>query len=72
MSTAALKQKSPNANSITATEIDRQIRRGKAVLRELKVTLEDLEDRRELAAAKKRNRGKVGTPLCEAAKQLGL
>ena len=36
-------------------DIDQQIRRGKAVLRELKATLEDLEDRRELAAARKRN-----------------
>ena len=36
------------------------IRRGKAMLRELKATLEDLEDRRELAAAKKRNAGKPG------------
>ncbi len=72
MSTAALKQKSAPANHRAATEIDKQIRRGKAVLRELKATLEDLEDRRELAAAKKRNRGKPGTPLRDAAKELGL
>ena len=55
-----------------AADIDKQIRRGKAVLRELKATLEDLDDRLELAAAKKRNRGKAGTPLREAAKELGL
>ncbi len=54
------------------SDIDKRIRRGKAVLRELKIALEDLEDRRELAAAKKRNAGKVGTPLREAAKELGL
>src|SRR5579864_8548433 len=30
------------------------------------------EDRRELAAAKKRNPGKPGTPLREAAKELGF
>ena len=53
-------------------DIDRQIRRGKAVLRELKATLEDLEDRRELAAAKKRDEGKPGTSLLQAAKELGL
>ena len=53
-------------------DIDKQIRRGKAVLRELKTTLEDLEDRRELAAARKRNAGKPGTSLREAAKELGL
>lgn len=53
-------------------DIDEQIRREKALLRELKATLEDLEDRRELAAAKKRIRGKAGTPLRDAAKELGL
>ncbi len=55
-----------------SVDIEKQIRRGRAVLRELKATLEDLEDRRELAAARKRNRGKAGTPLREAAKELGL
>ena len=65
MRTAALKPK-------TSTDIDDQIRRGKAILRELKATLEDLEDRRELAAAKKRNGGKPGTPLRQAAKELGF
>ena len=53
-------------------DIEKQIRRGKAVLRALKVTLEDLEDRRELAAAKKRNAGKSGTSLRQAARELGL
>ncbi len=53
-------------------DLDKQIRRAKAVLRELKATLEDLEDRRELAVAKKRNGGKPGTSLPEAAKELGL
>ena len=67
MSPAVLKTKRPSGS-----EIDKQIRRGKAVLRELKTTLEDLEDRRELAAAKKRNAGKPGTPLREAAKELGF
>ena len=55
-----------------AVDIGKQIRRGKAVLRELKTTLEDLEDRRELAAARKRNAGKPGTSLRQAAKELGL
>jgi hypothetical protein len=53
-------------------DIEKQIRRGKAVLRELKSTLEDLEDRRELAAARKRNAGKRGTSLRQVAKELGL
>ncbi|MGB8352708.1 MAG: hypothetical protein WCD79_02370 [Chthoniobacteraceae bacterium] len=56
----------------TVVDLDKQIRRGKAVLRELKATLEDLEDRRELAAAKKRNAGKPGTSLRQAAKEFGL
>ena len=66
MSSALPKTKS------TVADIDKQIRRGKAVLRELKTTLEDLEDRRELAAARKRNAGKPGTSLRQAAKELGL
>lgn len=67
MSTAVLK-----IRRASGSQIDKQIRRGKAVLRELKATLEDLEDRRELAAAKKRNAGKAGTPLRQAAKELGF
>ncbi len=72
MSTTSLKLKSATANHLATAEIDKQIRRGKAVLRELKTTLEDLEDRREIVSAKTRNRGKAGTPLREAAKELGL
>lgn len=56
----------------TAIDLEKQIRRGKALLRELKATLEDLEDRRDLAAAKKRNAGKTGTPLRQAARELGI
>lgn len=73
MSNTTLKLRFATANRIAAAaDIDKQIRRGKAVLHELKATLEDLGDRRELAAAKKRNRGKAGTPLHDAAKELGL
>ncbi len=54
------------------SRLDLQIRRGKAVLRELREVLEDLEDRRELAAAKKRNQGKPGTPWKQVAKELGI
>ena len=66
MSTAISK---PDSQS---PELEKQIRRGKALLRELKATLEDLEDHRELAAAKKRNAGKPGTGLRDAAKELGF
>jgi hypothetical protein len=71
MNTAVLKSRA-TVNHNSGADIDRQIRRGKTVLRELKAALEDLEDRRELAAAKRRNAGKPGTPLRKAAKELGL
>lgn len=66
MSNAAPKTK------LTDAEIDKQIRRGKAVLRELRATLEDLEDRREIARARRRNGNKPGTSLRQAAKELGF
>jgi hypothetical protein len=66
MSTATLTRK----NGVE--ELERQIRRGKAVLKDLREALEDLEDRRELAKAKKRNAGKPGTPWHVVAKELGL
>ena len=65
MSTAVLNRKSSHS-------VEDQIRRGKALLRELHDTLEDLEDRRELIAAKKRNAGKPGTPWKQAPKELGI
>ena len=55
-----------------SSNVDKQIREAKAVLRRLKATLKDLEDRRELAAAKKRNTGNPGTSLRRAAKELGF
>ncbi len=72
MSTTILKAKTRSENRASASDVEKQIRRGRALLRELRSTLEDLEDRRELAAAKKRNRGKPGTPLRELAEELGL
>jgi len=46
--------------------------KGGPVLRELRDTLEDLEDRRELARAKKRNAGKTGTDWETVKKELGF
>jgi len=43
------------------SDLDRRIRNAKAVLRDLPDALEELDDRRELARAKKRNAGKAGT-----------
>ena len=66
MSTAVKKERA------TPDKLDQQIRRAKAVLRELKATLEDLEDNRENAVAKKRNAGRATVSLRDAAKDLGL
>ena len=41
--------------------LDRQIAQAQTVLRELRDTLEDLDDRRELARAKQRNAARQGT-----------
>ena len=53
-------------------DVDRQIRQAKTVLRELRDTLEDLDDRRELARAKRRNAGKPGADWESVKKELGL
>lgn len=69
MSTATLKTKDfPRRNS----KLDRQVAEAKAVLRELRDTLEDLEDRRELVRAKRRNAGKPGTDWETVKKELGF
>jgi hypothetical protein len=67
-----LKAKTTAASHLSEPDIEKQIRRGKAMQRELKNTREDLEDRRELGAAKKRNAGKPVTSLRDAARELGL
>ena len=54
------------------TDLDRQIAQAKIVLRRLRDTLEDLDDRRELARAKKRNAGKQGTEWETVKKELGF
>ena len=53
-------------------DLDRQIRQAKTILRELRDTLEDLDDRRELARARKRNAGKRGTDWETVRKELGF
>ena len=60
----------------TTEKVDAKLRRqlvqGKTLLRELRETLEDLEDRIELARAKKKNAGKPGVSWAQAKKELGL
>jgi len=69
MSTTAIKSKNPPANW---PDVDRQIHQAKLVLRELRDTLEDLDDRRELARAKKRNGGKAGADWESVKKEFGF
>ena len=49
-----------------------QVRHAKVVLRHLRDTLEDLEDRRDLARAKARNAGKTGVSWESAKKELSF
>jgi hypothetical protein len=53
-------------------DLDRQIAEAKTVLRRLRDTLEDLDDRRELARAKKRNGGRPGSDWETVKKELGF
>ena len=69
MSIAHAKRKTA---SVRRPDLDRQIAEAKTVLRQLRDTLEDLDDRRELARAKKRNAGKPGTNWEVVKKELGF
>jgi len=69
MNTATVKGKIPSPRP---PNLDLQIRQAKAVLRQLRDTLEDLDDRRELARARKRNAGKPGTDWATVKKELGF
>jgi predicted nucleic acid-binding Zn-ribbon protein len=69
MSVAPAKRKTTAAR---IPDLDRQIAEAKAVLRRLRDTLEDLDDRRELSRAKKRNAGKPGANWETVKKELGF
>ncbi len=69
MSMTAIKSKSRRANR---PDVDRQIQQAKTVLRELRDTLEDLDDRRELARAKRRNGRKTGADWESVKKEFGF
>ena len=69
MSVASVKRKTASARP---PDLDRQIAEAKAVLRQLRDTLEDLDDRRELARAKRRNGGKPGASWETVKKELGF
>jgi hypothetical protein len=57
MSTASIKSKRPPAR---LPGLDRQVAQAKAILRQLRDTLEDLDDRRDLTRARQNNAGKPG------------
>ncbi len=69
MSTVTAKRKN---DSPELPDLDRQIAQAKAVLRQLRDTLEDLDDRRDLARAKKKNGNKPGTDWETVKNELGL
>ena len=69
MSTATLKTTGIRRRR---TDLDRQVAQAKAVLRQLRDTLEDLDDRRELARARQRNAGKPGNDWQTVKKELGF
>lgn len=69
MSTATLKSASIDCRK---TDLDRQVAQAKAVLRQLRDTLEDLDDRRELGRAKQRNASKPGTDWEAVKAELGF
>jgi hypothetical protein len=52
--------------------LDKKVKQAKAVLRDLQETLEDFEDRLELAQAIKENAGKPLIPWEVAARDLGI
>jgi hypothetical protein len=66
---ATMKKKSRAASGLS---VERQIRHAKVVLRGLRDTLEDLEDRRDLARAKKRNAERPGVPWELVKKEFGF
>jgi hypothetical protein len=66
---ATIKNKS---RATTRLNVDRQIRDAKVVLRKLRQTLEDLEDRRDLARTKERNAGKPSVAWESVKKEFGF
>ncbi len=59
-------------NSPSARQLEKKVKQAKAILRELQETLEDFEDRLDLAKAIAENAGKPLVPWEVAAKELGI
>ncbi|MDQ6630941.1 MAG: hypothetical protein M3Y82_04185 [Verrucomicrobiota bacterium] len=69
MSTATIKTKTGSAK---LPDLNKHVAQAKAVLRQLRDTLEELEDRRDLAKAKKKNNDKPGSDWEQVKKELGF
>lgn len=69
MSVASVKSKTTSAR---LPDLNRQMAQARTVLRQLRDTLEDLDDRRELARAKKRNADRPGADWNSVKKELGF
>ena len=67
---AAIEKRKPRTNR--SGGLNRQVAQAKAVLRRLRDTLEELDDRRELARAKKQNAGRPGKSWQAVKSELGL
>jgi hypothetical protein len=68
MSTVTAKRK---ARARRKSDVNQQIAQGKALLRQLRESLEDLEDRQELIRAKKRDASKPGFEWNAVKKEFG-
>jgi hypothetical protein len=68
MSTVTARSK---ARARRNSDVDQQIAQGKALLRQLRETLEDLEDRQELIHAQKRNAAKPSVGWDAVKKEFG-
>jgi hypothetical protein len=66
---AKLKRKN---RAVARPNVGLQIRQAKLVLRKLRATLEDLEDRRDLVRAKSGNAGKAGKSWRAVKKEFGF
>jgi len=67
-----LKAKRKTVASSKSSDLDRQINEAKIILRQLRDTLEDLDDRCQLARAKQKNEGRSGTDWSKIKKEFGL
>jgi hypothetical protein len=69
MSNAALTSRKPPGDW---TQLNKQLVQAKALLRQMRQTVEDIEDAREIERAKRTNAGKPRIPWSQVRKELQL